>query len=83
MNKFHSKWWNKTLNVIHTNFDSEHLSKLGLSCERSNTPKFFIYNKDRSFMLHLDKYDYNNVEKIYTAFLRTEKLKKITNKFKN
>lgn len=78
MGVFGSRWWNKSINVIHTNFDGEHLSKLGLKCDMSNRNKFFIYNEDRTFTLTLYKYDYDKIEIIYNKFLRKEKIEKIS-----
>lgn len=78
MNVFNNKWWNRSIVIMHTNFDSEHLSKLGLKCDMTNNNKFFIYNADRTFTLSLNKYDYDKIETIYNNFLRKEKIRKIS-----
>jgi hypothetical protein len=78
MGVFSNKWWNRSIVIMHTNFDSEHLSKLGLKCDMSNNNKFFIYNVDRTFTLSLHKYDYNKIETIYNNFLRKQKIQKIS-----
>ena len=63
--------------------DEERLSKLGLICYGGGTSKkggttYKIHGKNTDFFIELEEYDFkNNLDKIYTRYLRKIKIDKI------